>query len=42
VAANEYYLPVLRAPRLLLCARTGFHAKNRQLMDTLHASFLSL
>lgn len=42
VAANEYYLPQLRAPRLLLCARAGFHAKNRQLMDTLHASFLSL
>jgi DNA-binding transcriptional LysR family regulator len=42
VAANEYYLPSLRSPRLMLCARAGFHAKNRLLMDALHARFLAL
>lgn len=42
VIANEYYLPSLRAPRVLLCARAGFPARNKALLDILHAKYLDL
>jgi DNA-binding transcriptional LysR family regulator len=42
IAANEYYLPTLRASKLLFLSRPGFRAKNRQLADALRANFLSL
>ena len=39
-AANEYYLPSLRSPKLMLCARSGF--QNRALFGTLRATFQAL
>jgi DNA-binding transcriptional LysR family regulator len=41
-AANEYYLPTLGSPKILLCARTGFREKNGKLLDDLHARFLAI
>jgi DNA-binding transcriptional LysR family regulator len=41
-AANEYYLPALRTPKLLLCAHAGVYAKHRALVDKLHVQFMGL
>lgn len=39
-AANEYYLPSLRSPKLLLCTHASFYAKHRTVVDSMHAKFL--
>jgi DNA-binding transcriptional LysR family regulator len=42
IAANEYYLPAPSVPKMLLCTRSDFRQKNPDLLDQLHAKFLSI
>ncbi|CAN5234559.1 LysR substrate-binding domain-containing protein [soil metagenome] len=42
VAASDYYLPALRAPKLLLCKRPGFSWSNSVSLVAIEAAFLTL
>ncbi|WPO41790.1 LysR family transcriptional regulator [Tardiphaga sp. 42S5] len=42
LAANEYYLPKLAIPKLVLCAREGIRKKHSILIEELHVKFFSI
>ncbi len=42
LAANEYYLPKLAVPKLVLCAREGIHKKHSILIEELHVKFFGI
>jgi DNA-binding transcriptional LysR family regulator len=42
LAANEYYLPKLTIPKLVLCAREGIRKKHSILIEELHVKFFGI
>ncbi len=42
LAANEYYLPKLAIPKLVLCAREGIRKKHSILIEELHVKFFGI
>jgi DNA-binding transcriptional LysR family regulator len=42
LAANEYYLPKLAIPKLVLCAREGIRKKHNILIEELHVKFFGI